>query len=84
VDNCQSAVLFSLDAKGENMYLFSPRKLIFYGMLLVVSSFVLAMLLFTRAIPATFFLCFLTFTASTFGAVLGMVGAVYIVKFERG
>jgi hypothetical protein len=40
---------------------FSPRKLIFYGMLLVLFSFVLAMLLFMRAISATFFLCFLTF-----------------------
>jgi hypothetical protein len=65
------------------MYLFSPRKLIFTGMLLVVSSFVLAMLLFTRAIPATFFLSFLAFGASTFGTILGMVGAVYIIKFER-
>jgi hypothetical protein len=63
---------------------FSPRKLIFYGMLLVLFSFVLAMLLFMRAISATFFLCFLTFAASTFGAVLGMTRAVYIVKFERG
>jgi membrane associated rhomboid family serine protease len=65
------------------MVLFSPRKLILYGTLLVVSSFVLAMLLFTRAVPSTFFLCFLAFAASTFGTVLGMVGAVYIVKFER-
>jgi membrane associated rhomboid family serine protease len=65
------------------MYLFSPRKLIFTGMLLVVSSFVLAMLLFTRAVPATFFLCFVAFAASTFGAILGMVGAAYIIKFER-
>ena len=60
----------------------TPLRIIGLGFLLVVTGFVLAMLMVLRLIEATFLLSFLSYTASTVGLFMGLIGAAWYVKLR--
>ena len=60
----------------------SPLGIIGLGFLLVVLGFVLAMLMVLQVVEATFLLSFLSYTASTIGLFMGLIGAAWYVKLR--
>jgi len=61
----------------------SPRILVGIGFVLVVIGVVVPFLMVMKIIPSTFFLNFLSFTASVSGLVMGMYGAAMYVREHR-
>lgn len=59
-----------------------PLQIIGLGFILVVLGFVLALLMVLRVIDATFLLSFISYTASTLGLFLGLIGAAWYVKLR--
>lgn len=58
-------------------------KLILLGFLLCLSGVVLPFLMVIRVLESTFFLNFLSYTASILGLFLGIIGAAYYVRENR-
>jgi len=61
----------------------SPRILVGIGFVLVVIGVVVPFLMVMKIIPSTFFLNFLSFTASVSGLIMGMYGAAMYVREHR-
>ncbi len=60
-----------------------PKLLLGIGLLLLFTGFILPVLMIMRVLPSTFFLNFLSYTASFVGLVLGMLGAMLVVLRNR-
>lgn len=60
-----------------------PLNLIFIGFLLSVLGVALPLLMVIHIVPSTFFLNFLSFTASMSGLIAGIVGASLYVRQHR-
>lgn len=55
-------------------------KLIGLGLLLVVLGFLGPLFMVMEMVPASFWLSFLSYAASTFGLILGLVGAAFYAR----
>ena len=62
---------------------FSPNRILWIGFGLVLAGAVLPFLMVLQALPASFGLCFISFTASVVGLFLGLIGAASSVKLRR-
>jgi hypothetical protein len=60
-----------------------PITTILVGFFLLLLGAVLAWLLVLRIIPSTYFLNFLSYTASVAGLFMGLVGVVLYVRLNR-
>lgn len=60
-----------------------PWALIGVGFLLSVMGVALPFLMLMHVLTSTFFLNFLSFTASMTGLILGIVGAAFVVRGRR-
>lgn len=65
------------------MSLSHPLRLIVVGFVLLLTGVVLPFLMVIRLIQPTFFLCFLSYTASTGGLIIGTIGAVLYSRTGR-
>jgi Sec-independent protein secretion pathway component TatC len=61
----------------------SALKLILIGLLLILFGVVLAFLMVVKVVEPTFFLNFLSYTASTSGLILGFIGVSQYMRFRR-
>ncbi len=62
---------------------FSPLRLILVGLFLVVLGAVLPWLMVLQLIPASFILSMISYLASTFGLVMGLIGAAMYARLYR-
>ncbi len=60
-----------------------PFHLILIGFLLSLVGVALPFLMVIQSVPSTFFLNFLSFTASISGLILGIIGAALYVRRRR-
>jgi hypothetical protein len=60
-----------------------PLKIILIGFALVILGVVLPFLMVLHVLKSTFFLNFLSYTASTAGLILGVIGAAMNVRLKR-
>ncbi len=60
-----------------------PLHLILIGFLLSLVGVALPFLMVIQSVPSTFFLNFLSFTASISGLILGIIGAALYVRRRR-
>jgi hypothetical protein len=60
-----------------------PLKIILIGFTLVVVGVVLPFLMVLHVLKSTFFLNFISYTASTAGLILGVIGAAMNVRLKR-
>ncbi len=65
------------------MSLSHPLRLIFVGFVLLLTGVFLPFLMVIRVIQPTFFLCFLSYTASVSGLIVGSIGAVLYSRAGR-
>lgn len=65
------------------MILMHPRNMMLIGFVLLLFGFVVPFLMVIQVIPSTFFLNFLSYTASILGLFLGMIGAALYVRIHR-
>ncbi len=61
----------------------SPRTMIVVGILMMVVGWLLPFLMILQVLESTFFLNFLSFTLSTAGLFLGMIGAALYYRQRR-
>lgn len=61
----------------------SPRTMIVVGILMMVVGWLLPFLMILQVLGSTFFLNFLSFTLSTAGLFLGMIGAALYYRQRR-
>ena len=61
-----------------------PRNIILLGLVLVLLGFVLPFLMVLRLLEASFLLSFLSYGASITGLLLGLIGAAWYVRIDRG
>jgi hypothetical protein len=61
----------------------NPKILIGIGFPLLVLGFVLPMLMVLQIIPSTFFLNFFSYGASLVGLIMGLLGAMSIIRNRR-
>lgn len=61
-----------------------PRNFILLGFVLVLLGFVLPFLMVLRIVEASFLLSFLSYGASVTGLLLGLIGAAWYVRINRG
>lgn len=69
--------------RGE-MNRLHPRNLIFLGFILVLLGFVVPFLMVLRIVESSFFLNFFSYGASVAGLVLGLIGAAWYIRIDRG
>ena len=62
----------------------TPKRLMFFGFLLVLMGVVLPFLMVMQVLESTFFLNFFSFIISLFGIVIGVIGSAYYVRINRG
>jgi hypothetical protein len=60
-----------------------PAHIILIGFLLVLTGFVLPLLMVIKVVESTFFLNFFSYTASTVGFFLGIIGASMYARERR-
>jgi len=61
----------------------SPRLLLFLGLFLMLLGIALPFLMVIKVFESTFFLNFFSYTISTIGLIVGVVGAVYYVRLRK-
>ncbi len=61
----------------------SPRTMIVVGILMMIVGWLLPFLMILQMLESTFFLNFLSFTLSTAGLFLGMIGAALYYRQRR-
>jgi len=61
----------------------SPLKIILIGFALVVLGVVLPFLMVLHILTSTFFLNFFSYTASTVGLLLGIIGSAMYVRLKK-
>jgi hypothetical protein len=61
-----------------------PRNIILLGLVLVLLGFVLPFLMVLRVIEPSFLLSFLSYGASITWLLLGLMGAAWYVRIDRG
>lgn len=61
-----------------------PRNIILLGLVLVLLGFVLPFLMVLRVVDPSFLLSFLSYGASITGLLLGLIGAAWYVRIDRG
>jgi hypothetical protein len=65
------------------MKLFQPVYLMIFAFILLLVGWILPFLMVIHVIPSTFFLNFFSYTVSTIGLIVGVVGAVYYVRLRK-
>ena len=61
-----------------------PKLMILIGFIMVLMGVVLPLLMVMKYLEATFFLCFLSYTVSISGVILGIIGtAVYTIPESK-
>jgi hypothetical protein len=61
-----------------------PRNIILLGFVLALLGFVLPFLMVLRMVEASFLLSFLSYGASITGLLLGLIGAAWYIRTDRG
>jgi hypothetical protein len=65
------------------MKLLRPVYLMILAFILLLVGWMLPFLMVIHVVPSTFFLNFFSYTISTIGLIVGVVGAVYYVRLRK-
>jgi hypothetical protein len=65
------------------MNLLRPVYLMILAFILLLVGWMLPFLMVIHVVPSTFFLNFFSYTISTIGLIVGVVGAVYYVRLRK-
>lgn len=65
------------------MILMQPKSMIFLGLFLVLTGFVLPFLMVLHLMETTYFLSFISWISTTAGLILGVIGAAQYVRIRK-
>ena len=60
-----------------------PVTLLVIAFILLLTGWVLPFLMVIHVLPSTFFLNFFSYTVSTLGLIVGVIGAVYYARLRK-
>ena len=60
-----------------------PGMLLVIAFILLLTGWILPFLMVIHVLPSTFFLNFFSYTASTVGLIVGVIGAVMYARFRK-